>query len=215
MQNMPPPLRFRAASWVLYDLANTIFRRDYLSFRPQYRGGIDGSDQFLAMIVAGIGTPIFASLADRTGNAGRYNTIATLVCIVALSLLGVFSNRHRHLLTTFFIATLFYQAALVFYTLLPSVARENRLGLVSGLGVGLGYLGTVLTLVVFLPLQGSWGCNRNSFRSPWHFSCSRCLACFWFVTGVRSIARKLRFPWFVNSGPSFLRPFGRCRKRPP
>ncbi|NLE30343.1 MAG: MFS transporter [Phycisphaerae bacterium] len=164
MQNMPPPLRFRAASWVLYDLANTIFSAAItFLFVPNIAAASTGLINSLAMIVAGIGTPIFASLADRTGNAGRYNTIATLVCIVALSLLGVFESTPA-LLTTFFIATLFYQAALVFYnSLLPSVALENRLGLVSGLGVGLGYLGTVLTLVVFLPLQRVMGLQSEFF----------------------------------------------------
>jgi len=43
-------------------------------------------------------------------------------------------------------AMMFFQAALVFYnSLLPSVASEEHIGLVSGLGVGLGLSGTVFT----------------------------------------------------------------------
>jgi UMF1 family MFS transporter len=170
METMPPPLRFRAASWVTYDLANTIFSAAVtFLFVPNIAAASTGVINSLAMIAAAIATPLFASLADRTGQASRYNTIATLICIAAMTLFGVFTTTPA-LLMAFFVATLFYQAALVFYnSLLPSVATENRLGVVSGLGVGLGYIGTVLTLIIFLPVQRSLGLRAGFFLCAFAF----------------------------------------------
>jgi UMF1 family MFS transporter len=49
----------------------------------------------------------------------------------------------------FFVANVGYNAALVFYNaLLTSVAADKHQGLVSGLGVGLGYIGTMIIVVL-------------------------------------------------------------------
>jgi UMF1 family MFS transporter len=59
------------------------------------------------------------------------------------------------MLGCFFDANVTYNLGLVFYnTLLPSVATEERVGLVSGIGVGVGYFGTILVLLaLLLPLH--------------------------------------------------------------
>ena len=65
--------------------------------------------------------------------------VAILKIIVVEALAGV-------ILVAYFFATICYQAALVFYNaMLPSVSTSANIGVVSGLGVGLGYLGTVFT----------------------------------------------------------------------
>ncbi len=111
------------------------------------------------MLIAGLGTPLIASVADRTGHAGRYNAVAALGCIASMAMIGLVRPIPL-MLIFFFLGTIFYQAALVFYnTLLPSVASERHMGLVSGLGVGLGYIGTVLTLFIALPIQQKFGFN--------------------------------------------------------
>jgi serine/threonine protein kinase len=52
------------------------------------------------------------------------------------------------------VANLTYNLGLLFYnSLLPAVATPARSGFVSGIGVGIGYLGTILVLVALLPMQ--------------------------------------------------------------
>jgi UMF1 family MFS transporter len=53
------------------------------------------------------------------------------------------------LMALFFVSNFAYNSAVVFYnSLLASVAADRHQGLVSGLGVGLGYFGTILTLFI-------------------------------------------------------------------
>lgn len=178
------------ASWVLYDLANTIFSASvtFLLF-PYVESASAGLVNSMAMVLAGLATPLVASLADRTGHAGRYNVVATLVCIGAMTLFG-FVQSTAALMAAFFVAMVFYQAALVFYdALLPSVAADRHLGLVSGLGVGLGYLGTVFTLVFALPLQSKYGAPSAFLATAGAFLVFA-LPCLLFVHDRRPIARQ-------------------------
>ena len=137
--SMSPVSRWHTASWVLYDLANTIFAATitYL-FTPSLNAAAVGVTNTVAMLVAGVSTPVVACLADHTGRASRYCTLATLGCIACMALLGAFDSAVA-LLAVFFAAMVCYQAALVFYNaLLPSVASEERTGRVSGWGIGRG-----------------------------------------------------------------------------
>jgi UMF1 family MFS transporter len=190
-----PPLPYRTTSWVLYDLANTIFSATVtFLFAANVPAASTGVINSLAMIVAGFATPIFASVADRTGRAGEYNALTTLIGIAAMGCFGIFSSTTT-LLIAFFVATLFYQAALVFYnSLLPSVARDEHLGLVSGLGVGLGYIGTVFTLVIALPLKSKLGLDAAYFVTTAAFLLFA-LPCLLLVRDRRPISReKISFP---------------------
>ncbi len=186
---MDKPHKFLTASWVLYDLANTVFSATITFIFAKHVGAAStGMVNSLAMVAAGVATPLFASLADRTGRAGGYNSIATLICIAAMASFGMVSSTSA-LLTAFFVATLFYQAALVFYnSLLPSVAGEEHMGLVSGLGVGLGYLGTVFTLVIALPLENRLGLRPAYFLTALTFLICA-LPCMLLVRDRRPIIR--------------------------
>ncbi|HRU07082.1 MAG TPA: hypothetical protein P5137_15050, partial [Candidatus Brocadiia bacterium] len=164
------PLPFRAASWVLYDFANTIYMAavtyllaSHMAASPA-GGSALGVTTTLAMILAGVGTPLFASLADYTGRAGAYCTVTTLLCILSMAGFGLFTDSPAMLVACLFTSTVFYQAALVFYnSLLPSVARTENRGLVSGLGVGLGYLGNLFTLLIAFPVKAKWGLSAAFF----------------------------------------------------
>lgn len=162
-----PASRIHTASWIMYDLANTIFAGTVtFLLAPSIHAGWAGATNSSAMIFAALITPAVAAMADRTGRAGNYCAVATLICIGAMTMFGVFTSLPP-LLAAFFIATVFYHSALVFYnSLLPSVAPENKMGLISGLGVGMGYLGTVFTLVIALPVQKHFGLQTAFFVTP-------------------------------------------------
>lgn len=151
-----------SAAWVLYDTANTVYAAVLTYIFAPYVGELFGGRTVLgitnsvSMIVAGLCVPIFASLADHTGRARLYLIISTMACIGALACFGV-SSVPIVVMSCFFIANLGYNAALVFYnSLLASVASSRHQGLVSGMGVGLGYIGTIL-IVALLGLPEKYG----------------------------------------------------------
>ena len=167
--NAPPPpvhlektLPVASAAWVLYDTANTVYAAvlTYI-FAPyvvELFGGltIQGIVSSASMIVAGLCVPVFASLADHTGRARLYLVLSTMACILGSAAFGL-SSVPFIVMATFFVANFGYNAALVFYnSLLVSVAADKHQGLVSGLGVGLGYIGTMI-IVVLLGLPDSVG----------------------------------------------------------
>lgn len=151
--------RTRVAAWVLYDLANTVYPATLtFLFQPWFEQTFDALTAFgvvnaTSMLASGLLVPMFGALLDRTGRTRGYLAVATLVCIGAIAGFGLGLGK-AWLLGCFFAANLAYNVALLFYNaLLPSVAPPERTGRVSGLGVGVGYFGTILVLVA---LAGSW-----------------------------------------------------------
>lgn len=159
---LPRTLKLPSAAWVLYDTANTVYAAVISYIFAPYVGDLFGSQSIqgitssVSMIVAGLCVPVFASLADHTGRARAYLAVTTLACIGGMACFGVTTVPFLVMLA-FFVANLGYNAALVFYnSLLASVAADKHQGLVSGLGVGLGYIGTMI-IVVLLGLPEAVG----------------------------------------------------------
>jgi UMF1 family MFS transporter len=155
----PRGARLRAAAWVLYDLANTVYAATltYLltPYAKQVLGDLRayGIAQFGAMLFAGLLVPVFGALADRTARTGRYLVLATLACIAAIAGFGA-ELGGGVLLACLFVASLTYNLGLLFYNvLLPAVAAPGREGRLSGLGTGVGYVGTLVVLAVLMPLE--------------------------------------------------------------
>jgi UMF1 family MFS transporter len=153
------PSRVRTTAWVLYDLANTIYIATItFVFTPYAKaelGGLTGHSitNFLSMVAAALLVPFFGALVDTTSRTRRYLTIGTSLCIAAVfgwSLdFGAF-----WLLACYFAANLTYNIALVFYnSLLTSVAAPDRVGRISSIGVGVGYMGTLLVLLIMMTVQ--------------------------------------------------------------
>lgn len=157
-----------AVAWVLYDLANTVYVATLTFIFVPYLGdlfemrSVVGIVSSISMICAGMLVPLFAAAGDRTGRCRTYLIVATMACIVPMALFGATASLIP-LMAAFFMANLAYNGSLVFYNaLLPSVAADRNQGLISGLGVGLGYIGTLVTLVIVLPLQDKIG-TPNTF----------------------------------------------------
>lgn len=159
---IPPPARpaagatTRAASWVLYDLANTIYAAavTYLFtpyFTDRFGGTLDartslGAVTTASMLLAGLLSPLLGALADRTGCARTYLWLGTLAN-VAMMLTWGRGGSAGTLLLGLFVANVAYQSALTFYNaLLPSVAAPGREGWLSGIGTGVGYFGNIVVL---------------------------------------------------------------------
>ncbi len=158
--NRQGPSRLAAAAWVVYDLANTVYAATVtFLFTPFFEsrfGSVTGLGvtQTVSLVLAALLVPIFGAIVDRTARTSRYLTVATLACIAAMAGFG-FTDDRTAILACFFVANVAYNLGLLFYnSLLTSVARPERAGLTSGIGVGVGYVGTILVLLTLLPLGG-------------------------------------------------------------
>ncbi len=152
------------AAWALYDFANTIFSAAVMTaYFPLYLTQIAGANWYLgaattgALVLAGLAVPFLGTLSDRTGRTKTYLVRTTVACILFLFPLSIFKT--PWLLVLFFMAScFFFHASLVFYNaLLPAIAGPERQGRVSGLGVGLGYLGVVLALPAAHGIDSAFG----------------------------------------------------------
>jgi MFS transporter, UMF1 family len=158
------------ASWVLYDLANTIFSMGIVSM---YFGlwvrdavGKERADTVLGVITAiSMGiifvlSPLLGAMTDRARRRMPFLVVSTLVCVCFTALLA----RGGFYLTAlcFIIANIAYQAGLQFYdAMLPEVSHEGNRGRISGIGVGVGYLGSYIA--VGLGLNAVFGSDDKPF----------------------------------------------------
>lgn len=145
------------ASWVLYDLANTIFSMGvvsaWFSLWVRREVGADRADAVFGLITAismgiiFIASPVLGSMTDRARRRMPFLVVSTVLCVFFTALLA----RAGFYVTAicFVIANVAYQAGLQFYdAMLPEVSHEGNRGKISGIGVGVGYLGSYIAIGV-------------------------------------------------------------------
>jgi len=143
----------RTVSWAFYDFANTIYSALVVSFAiALHVREYTGVERYtfltlgLSLAASGLFLPVAGELADRTGRAKRYLVVLTLACCVACVAI-TFADTAWLILVLFGVANFCYNSSLTFYdSLLPTLAPRSRMGLVSGLGVALGYAGVAFAL---------------------------------------------------------------------
>jgi UMF1 family MFS transporter len=142
-----------ALAWALYDFANTIFSFAIVSFAMslwsiRFLGEADGTFWFTAavsvsVLLNAIVSPVLGAMSDRVGRRKPFLAFFTVACIAGTAVIGLLDIRLG--LVAFALANFAYQAALIYYdALLPDVARPLARGRLSGIGVALGYCGTLL-----------------------------------------------------------------------
>jgi MFS transporter, UMF1 family len=142
-------------SWVLYDLANTIFSMGVVSayfstwVRDQVGAGradsVYGVITAISMGLIFIASPVLGAMTDRAARRMPFLVVSTLICVGFTALLA----RGGFYVTAicFVIANVAYQAGLQFYdAMLPEVSHEGNRGKISGIGVGVGYLGSYIAI---------------------------------------------------------------------
>ena len=111
----------------------------------------------LSMFAVAVSVPVFGAISDSTGKRRGPLTGLTLLCVLCTGLIGTTDHLWTGLIL-FMIANYGYQSALVFYNgMLPSVSRGSHVGLVSGYGVSLGYLGSIVGMKLVQPFVESGG----------------------------------------------------------
>jgi MFS transporter, UMF1 family len=149
------------ASWILYDLANTIFSMGvvslYFSLYVRDQVGAQQADRVYGVITAVsmgiifIVSPLLGAMTDRARRRMPFLVWSTIICCGCTALIARGPYQVSALL--FVVANAAYQAGLQFYdALLPEVSTEENRGRIGGLGVGLGYLGSYIAVGIGLLL---------------------------------------------------------------
>ena len=163
--------------WANYDLANTIYSmiivsliiNRYVLIIGQLEYGMSyGTISFLFGVVAlvmqvaiAICIPILGALSDNVGKRKPFVISLTGFILLFASLLGFFHNLTIVLLL-YIIANVAYQFSLMFYdAMLPFIAKREDIAKVAGFGVAWGYFGTIISLLIMLPLISIFG-DMNS-----------------------------------------------------
>jgi UMF1 family MFS transporter len=144
-------------SWALYDFANTIFSFAIVSFAmgpwaTTLLGETNGTFFFtlasaLSVLLNAAVSPVLGAMSDRTGRRKGYLLVFTIGCILPTLIIG-FVDIGLGLLA-FALANFSYQAALIYYdALLPDVAEPRSRGRLSGVGVALGYVGSIVSALL-------------------------------------------------------------------
>jgi UMF1 family MFS transporter len=152
-----------AIAWSLYDFANTIFSFAVVSgaiglwlISNDRFGERDGNFILSVAVVVSVGlnalvSPILGALSDRGGRRLPFLLFFTLLCIVPTAFIG--ASQPVLGVVLFVIANFAYQAALIYYdATLKAVSRPETRGRLSGIGVAIGYCGTIFAGLFLLAL---------------------------------------------------------------
>ena len=157
-------------SWILYDFSDTIFSASILTIYfplwvTQDAGGTDAYFAFalsLSALLVAITAPMSGAVSDQINRRVPMLAFCVLLCAVCTGLIGAFGGLSGGL-ALFFFANFLYQTGLVFYnSLLRNVSSESGRGIVSGIGVGAGYVGLFVAFLLLDPQVEKYG-NQWAF----------------------------------------------------
>ena len=156
-------------AWALFDFANSVypavmttavFPVFYVTFVVGEEGGVGdlwwGRAVSVSALVVAACSPLLGAIADRGGARKRFMLFYTSVCLVGVAMMSTLGEGMVvQGFVLFLLANIGFESALVFYNAyLPDIAPPEKRGWVSGLGFGVGYLGSALGLLMVLPLVG-------------------------------------------------------------
>ena len=215
----PNPLS--TASWAVYDLANTIFAlgvgslyfaewlTDNRSGLPSFLLRNDTPDFALAvtinvaMVVIILVAPWIGTRSDHSGRRRVYLLPMTLVCVVPTFFLATVSVGAS--LALFSVALIgFNLGGIVYDAMLPDVSTPETIGKISGLGIGVGYLGSFIAVLVGVFLLDDHG----------YPAVFRTIAVLFFVFAVPAftLVRERPRPAPTGPPPALTDGFRRLRK---
>ena len=146
------PGRRSVWSWVVYDLANTIFALGVVGrYFPEWLISVDRPDSALAIVEAMAGViviflaPWAGARSDVRGTRIPTLVLTTIVCVATTALLATGSEPVTLILLGIALVA-FNVGAVVYDALLVDVSTPSNRGRISGLGVGVGYIGSFVGL---------------------------------------------------------------------
>ena len=168
--------------WVMYDWSNSVYQLTIAStvfpiyYNTVTRNGNDFTVDFLgahvintvlyswtiaaAYLVMAVASPFFSSIADYTGRRKAFMEAFTWIGALSCGMLFFFDRSHIELgVIAFGLGTLGYGGSIVFYnSFLPVIAEPEDQDRISARGYSMGYLGSVLVLLLnlLLIMKSSW-----------------------------------------------------------
>jgi len=167
----------RILAWCLFDFANSAYSAVIVVsvFSVYYVTHIVGNEHGLgdlwwgraismSLLLVVLTGPVLGALADRAGLRMRFFVAFTALCIACIAL---FTTLGPGMILRGFaliaLANFGFESSQIYYnSYLPDIAPPGKLGWVSGLGFAIGYLGSIVGLVVALPLV-----NAHRFNLLW------------------------------------------------
>lgn len=174
-------------SWALFDFSTTIFSSNIITiFFPFYLQETIGESERLNQIASTfisyanslaslflvLFSPLFGVLIDRSGKKKKYIIPFTLLGVFFTVMMGIFavipsSGQIFSLPATlvfviicFVIAQFFYSSSNIFYdSMISDLTVKQNIPLISGFGVAVGYIGTLVGLLVY-PFVGDSGFHK-------------------------------------------------------
>lgn len=157
----------KIVAWTLYDWANSAFTTIVVTFvYSTYFTQSFGPDEVAgtsywswgvaaSAILVALLSPVVGAMADRGGNRRGFLVASTLVCVAATALLTFVSPSAPHAvflaLAVFVVANVAFEVGGVFYnSFLPDISPPGRIGTISGLGWGVGYVSGIVSMLVAL-----------------------------------------------------------------
>jgi len=155
----------KVLSWCIFDFANSSYSAVIAAviFPVYYSGVIVGNESGLgdlwwgraisaSMAFVAVSSPFLGGIADYAGIRKRLLFLYTLFCVVAVA---SFPILHKGMALEGFVlivlANIGMEGGLVFYnSFLPEIAEPTHQGRVSAWGFGIGYAGSIASLVFAL-----------------------------------------------------------------
>lgn len=171
-------LRKDVIGWALYDFANTIYSMNIVSlYLKRYLvEDLKYDDRYfdipfsLSMLAAAIVLPALGALSDYSVRKKIFLFLFTLNCCLAVGLMALVPPTFiLAVILLFIIANFSYEAGQPFYNaLLYSVAEGPQARFISGIGVSLGYVGSIVGMILVLPfVTGSFFSFDLTFLKGW------------------------------------------------
>jgi len=146
------PGRLSVGSWVVYDLANTIFALGVIGlYFPDWLKSVGRPDSALAFVEASAGAivillaPWAGARSDARGTRVPTLIVTTIIAVTATATLAT-GPELASLIALGLALIAFNVGSVVYDALLVDVSTPLNRGWVSGLGVGVGYLGSFIGL---------------------------------------------------------------------
>ena len=154
-------------SWCLFDFANSSYSAVILAviFQIYYINVIVGNAAgqgdlwwgraiSASMLVVSLTSPFLGGISDYSGLRKRLLALYTTVCVAAVA--GFCLLTSGAILPGFILivlATVGMEGGIVFYnSFLPEIAPAHYQGRVSGWGFAIGYAGSIISLIIAIPL---------------------------------------------------------------